>query len=253
MNPGSQTLLRGLDLIEAVARESVGYADLAKQVGLTGSTTHRLASALVERGYLSFTPRSGYRLGHKLLELGLLAQSEEQTNLMSVAHGHLEELARQSKDTVRLSVIEHDFVLYLQVIPGRRSIKVAGRAGERQQLTSTSAGKALLLDESEDQWRAILDAELAAGRPSVDASDWIERMRAAVRAGFTYGLGENEDNIRGVAAPIRDRAGRIVAAVSISSPAHQMDDDRMSVLSVEVRATAASISRDLGYLAPQAG
>lgn len=72
---GSQTLMRGLDVIEAVARDTLTLGELADRLDLTKSTAHRLASALVDRGYLIFMPRSGYRLGSKLLELGHLAHS----------------------------------------------------------------------------------------------------------------------------------------------------------------------------------
>ena len=65
---GSQTLLRGLDVIEAVTDGPVPLAELAARLGLTRSTTHRLATALIERRYISFVPRMGYQLGAKLLD-----------------------------------------------------------------------------------------------------------------------------------------------------------------------------------------
>ncbi|MGO1303373.1 MAG: helix-turn-helix domain-containing protein, partial [Sphingomonas parapaucimobilis] len=79
---GSQTLMRGLDVIEAVAAGAITLQQLSDTLELTRSTTHRLAASLVERGYLGFTPRSGYRLGPKLLELGHLAQ--EQADIVQV-------------------------------------------------------------------------------------------------------------------------------------------------------------------------
>ena len=65
---GSQTLLRGLDVIDVVAQGPIKLADLAAKLGLTRSTTHRLASALTARRYLTFVPHSGYSLGPKLLD-----------------------------------------------------------------------------------------------------------------------------------------------------------------------------------------
>ena len=70
---GSQTLLRGLDVLDAVAEGPISLAKLAQTLELTRSTTHRLAAALVERNYLTLTPREGYQLGPKLLELGHLS------------------------------------------------------------------------------------------------------------------------------------------------------------------------------------
>ena len=60
-------------------------------------------------------------------------------------------------------------------------------------------------------------------------------------------LEENEDQIRCVAAPVRDATGQIVGAISVSSAAQYMSDDRMAALSDDVRATATAISHDLGW------
>ena len=100
---GSQTLLRGLDVIEAVADGPIALAELAQRLDLTRSTTHRLATALVERRYLTFVPRLGYQFGPKLLELGFLAQ--QQTDVVQLARPYLEALAAATEETVHLAVI----------------------------------------------------------------------------------------------------------------------------------------------------
>ncbi|MBW3617909.1 MAG: helix-turn-helix domain-containing protein, partial [Proteobacteria bacterium] len=101
---GSQTLLRGLDVLEAVAEGPVGLPELAARLELTRSTTHRLAAALVDRRYLNFVPREGYTLGPKLLELGFHAQ--QQKDLPRVARPYLEALAASTEDTVHLGVLD---------------------------------------------------------------------------------------------------------------------------------------------------
>jgi hypothetical protein len=88
---GSQTLLHGLDVIDVVAAGPIKLADLAARLGLTRSTTHRLASALTDRRYLSFAPQIGYSLGPKLLELGFRVRDE--LDLPRIAAPHLERLA----------------------------------------------------------------------------------------------------------------------------------------------------------------
>lgn len=241
----SQTLLRGLDLIEAVAQAHPSQVDLAEALGLSRSTAYRLAAALAQRGYLVASPRSGYRLGPKMLELGFAARN--QLDLIQVARPYLETLSSVTEDMVRLGVLEDERAFYVDVVPGRRRVTIAHRPGDSQPLTSTSVGKALILDEGEIQWEARLAADLARGRPDVDAGEWLGRMRQFLASGYTFGLGENDDNIRGVAAPIRDASGRIVAAVSVTSAAHYMDEARIAALSVPVRETAAAIGRELGY------
>src|SRR5215831_12424033 len=88
---GSQTLTRGLDVLEAVAAGATNLAALAEALDLNRSTTHRLAGTLVGRRYLSFAPRVGYALGPKLLELGF--QARAQMSLQRVAREHIEALA----------------------------------------------------------------------------------------------------------------------------------------------------------------
>ncbi|MCH8686191.1 IclR family transcriptional regulator [Pedomonas mirosovicensis] len=242
---GSQTLLRGLDVLEGVAEGPISLGELAAHLGLTRSTTHRLANALTERRYLTFVPGRGYQLGPKLLELGF--QAQQQADLVQIAHPWLEVLAQQSEDTVHLGVRDGDSALYLDKIPGRRRIVISSRVGDRHPLTSTGLGKALLLDEEPSRWQELFELEKRKVKPSVDYKTWLKRMTGYVDAGRTFDLEENEDQIRCVAAPIRDASGRILGAISVSSAAQYMDDDRMAALSQEVVGTANSISRELGW------
>jgi DNA-binding IclR family transcriptional regulator len=249
---GSQTLLRGLDVIDVVAAGPIKLADLAARLGLTRSTTHRLASALTERRYLSFAAHSGYSLGPKLLELGFRVRDE--LDLPRIAAPHLERLALLTEDTVHLGVLDRGRVLYLDKIAGKRRINISSRIGELQPVTSTGLGKALILDLGEDAWLTFFRSERNdAGRPGarrraeISQQEWLARMRGYVQAGYTFDLEENEDQIRCVAAPIRDVAGRTIAAISVSSAAQYMSDHRMQALSKDVMAAGHRISEGLGW------
>lgn len=242
---GSQTLQRGLDLLDQVIDGPVKLAELSERMGLTRSTTHRLANALVERGFLTFLPREGYQLGPKLLQLGFLAQS--QADVVQIARQHLEALAAASEDVVHLGRLDGDQALYLDKIPGRRRVEISSRIGDRQPLTSTGLGKALLLDDAEAVWHRLFEGDQAAGNHPVDYDLWLGRMRDYVAAGRAFDLEENEDQIRCVAAPVRDASGAIVAAISLSSAAQYMDDARMQTLGTQVRDAAQKISADLGW------
>ncbi len=241
---GSQTLLRGLDVLESVAEGPISLAELAHRLGLTRSTTHRLANALVERGYLSLVSGRGYQLGAKLLELGF--QAQQQADLVQIARPRLEALAARSEDTVHLGVLDGDRALYLDKIPGRRRVVISSRVGDRHPLTSTGLGKALLLDEDPKRWRQLFEGDQQDAKLA-DYGTWLERMTGYVDAGRAFDLEENEDQIRCVAAPIRDASGGIVAAISVSSAAQYMDDSRMENLTSGVVETANAISRDLGW------
>jgi DNA-binding IclR family transcriptional regulator len=243
---GTQTLARGLDILSAVADGVSSLADVADALKLSRSTVHRLAATLVEHRYLNFTPRLGYTLGPKLLELGFLAG--RQMSLPRLAREHLESLAASTGDTVHLAVLDGMKALYLDKIPGRRRVEISSRIGERQPLRSTGIGKALILDIAESRWRELYEYEDREGyRYNVDFSLWLKRMRDYAQNGYTFDLEENEDRIRCVAAPIRDAGGAIAGAISVSSAAQYMDEERMHRLTVEVKEAAQAISRDLGW------
>jgi DNA-binding IclR family transcriptional regulator len=248
---GSQTLVRGLEVLEAVASGINNLADLAATVKLNRSTAHRLASTLVEKRYLTFVPRYGYGLGPKALEVGY--QARVQLNIPRVAREHLERLAAQTGDTVHLGVLDGRRALYLDKISGRRRVEISSRVGEVQPLRSTGLGKALLLDEDDAKLRELYRCENGVGHPyDVPEAIWLKRMRDYAKNGYAFDLEENEDHIRCVAAPVRDATGKIKAAVSVSSAAHYMDDMRMQALIDDVRSAAEQISRELGWESPGA-
>ena len=243
---GAQTLVRGLDVMQAVAQVPRNLPDLSEALGLTRSTTHRLATTLVEQRFLNFTPRVGYSLGPRLLELGHLAA--RQLNLPRIAHDYLVQLSQETGDTVHLGVLDNDMALYLDKISGSRRIEISSRIGERQPLRSTGLGKALLLDESESSLRGIYARESALWPGyGVNEAIWLERMRHYKATGYAFDLEENEDRIRCVAAPIRDAADRIIGSISVSSAAQYMDDARMKALTQRVLDTVHAISGEFGW------
>jgi DNA-binding IclR family transcriptional regulator len=242
---GSQTLFRGLDVLEVVAEGPIGLTELAERLELTRSTTHRLAAALVDRRYLTFVPREGYSLGPKLLELGFKARDD--MDIPHVARPHLERLADLADDTTHLGVLEGRRVFYLDKINGQRRVAISSRVGELQPVTSTGLGKALILDRPEEDWAEFYQAERAFHRPEATLERWLVRMRRYAELGYAFDLEENEDQIRCVAAPVRDVEGRIVAAISVSSAAQYMSDERMDELALDVLGTARAVSADLGW------
>ncbi|MEQ3649219.1 IclR family transcriptional regulator [Hyphomonas sp.] len=243
---GAQTLMRGLDVLEMVRDGPVSLLELSENLGLTRSTAHRLAAALVERQYLSFTPRSGYSLGPLILALGHCASIQIQ--LARVARPILEDLAKQTDDIVHLGVIEGDEVLYLEKVPGKRRILISSHVGERQPIATTGLGKALILEESEEYWKRLYG--MAVSKPRESLSAWMDRMKVYQKDDYALDLEENEDRVRCVAAPIRDVENRIVAAISVSSAAQYMSDDRMRALVPIVQEATRAISRELGWQDP---
>lgn len=252
---GTQTLLRGLAVLEAAAGGAHDLRAFAAALGTTRSTTHRLVSSLVQARYLRQVGNA-YLLGPKLIELGTIAL--EQMPLTKVAHPHLEHLAQATQDTIHLGVRDGDDVLYIDKIPGQRGLEMRSRIGHRMPLASTGIGKALMLDLDASQWSAMFDAArrtLASlpFKPDLQptAAVFLERMARYAAGGYTFDLEENEASIRCVAAPVRDASGTIVAALSVASTVPYMPSERMDALIEVVQREARAISEEIGWRAPQ--
>ncbi|WP_368407094.1 IclR family transcriptional regulator [Asticcacaulis aquaticus] len=243
---GALTLMRGLDVLKSVSGGNNTLPKISKDLTLNKSTVHRLATTLVDYGYLSFSQKEGYALGTMLLELGHAAS--QQITLTRVSHDYLVRLAADTGDTVNLGVLDGHQVHYIDKIPGTRRIEVRCVIGERQAIRPTGLGKALLIDAEEDKLREVYNRETR-DYPNYryDMKTWLEVMKHYAQEGYALDLDENEDRIRCVAAPIRDISGRIVAAVSISSAAQYMDDGRIETLKGYVKDVTLQISRELGY------
>lgn len=252
---GTQTLLRGLAILEAIANGARDMRAIGAALGTTRSTTHRLVSSLVQARYLRQV-QGGYLLGPKLIELGTIAL--EQMPLTAVARPHLEALAEATLDTIHLGVRDGDDVLYIDKIPGTRGLEMRSRVGHRMPLASTGIGKAMMLDLDPEMWRSLFEAARRAlagvnfkpdNRP--DTGAFLQRMAHYAAGGYTFDLEENEASIRCVAAPIRDASGAIVAAVSVASTIPYMPHDRMDELIPLVQREARAISAELGWSPPQ--
>jgi DNA-binding IclR family transcriptional regulator len=242
----SQTLLRGLALLEAVARGHSDLEGLVSATGLTRSTAHRLLKTLVEAEYLRHVPRQGYHLGPKLISLGFHAHS--QLHLPSLAQPHLQRLAETTLETANLGILDGTEVVYIDKVAGNRQLQFASFIGARLPAQSTAMGKALIASLPENEWRARFVPDLSRTPNTIDQSErFVQEMALTARRNYALDLEENEPGVRCIAAPVRDASGRAIAAVSVSSAVTFMDDERLASLVPLVQEAAARVSRELGW------
>jgi DNA-binding IclR family transcriptional regulator len=248
---GTQTLMRGLALLECVADGIGDVRGIAERLGTGRSTTHRMLGSLVAEGYLHHVPYEGYTLGPKLIRLG--ARALEQRPLVAVARPWLEALARETGDTVHLGEPDGAEVFYLDKISGTRGLDMRSRIGQRMPMALTGVGKALMFGVPRGKWQAryeearrLLDASGRDARP-LSWPDYECRLIEAMVRGWVYDLEENELGIRCVAAPVFDISGRVVAAISVASAVSHMSEERLAELGPIVAERAVAISKDLGW------
>ncbi|SMO97252.1 IclR family transcriptional regulator [Paracoccus laeviglucosivorans] len=249
---GTQSLSRVFSVLEAVRSRRSDLAAIGEFVGTGRSTTHRLVSFLLQHGYLRHIDGRGYVLGPALISLG--SSALEQMPLTNCARPHLEQLARDTGDSIHLSIREGDQVVYVDKIAGTKGLEMRSRVGLQKPIATTGTGKVQMFDLPESEWRRLYDlAALDARGNAIAPPGFLEwdQFRARImmfrERGYAVEREENELGICCVAAPIRDARGAIVAGISVASSVHYMSDERLESLTAPVMRCARAISEGLGY------
>ncbi len=226
------------------ASSSLSLTAIADRAGLPLSTAHRLVAEWVGWGGLSRQPDGRYALGLRLWELGVQAPTAR--DLRAVALPYLEDLFEVSKEHVHLAILDGHDALYVEKLSGHSPVPVISRVGGRLPLHSTGVGLVLLATAPSELIDSYLSTSLTGYLPNTVTSPELLRARLAeIRAmGFAIMSEEMTPGSSSVAAPIRDRGGRVVAAVSIVS---RTTGTRDMAGEHAVRLAANGISRALGH------
>jgi DNA-binding IclR family transcriptional regulator len=252
----SQSLERGLALLGAfTARRPVrGIADLAEELGMSRSTTHRYAITLVALGYLEQGAGRKYRLGLRVTDLGMAALKS--TGLREQAHAYLEELRQRVGYTVCLGVLDGTEILIVDRLRSFHPLQRRAEAdlglevGFRLPAYCTAMGKLLLAYLSESEQREYLSsARLTRRGPGTITSKRALRSQLEQIRVDRVAVSEQEAGagLIAIAVPVRD-ASEVVAALSLSAPASALSvDELVDGLVPHLRAMADRISARLGY------
>ena len=223
---------------------ALSLSAIAERAGLPLSTTHRLVAEWVAWGGLTRLDDGRYSLGMRLWELGV--QTPTARNLRTIALPYLEDLFESSREHVHLAILDGHDALYLEKLSGHSAVHIISRVGGRLPLHSTGVGLVLLAFAPTDVIQSYLATSLQRFLPqTVTSPDELRKRLAGIRAnGVALMSEEMTSGSSSVAAPIRDRTGHVVAAVStVTRTADRPSPDQEHA----VRVAAHGISRALGY------
>jgi IclR family KDG regulon transcriptional repressor len=243
----NNTLVKGLRLLAELARsrQPLGATELAQRLALGKSDTHRLAQTLVEQGYARQDAATGaYRASVRVWELGAAVLAN--LDLKQAAAGPMQVLLAKTRETVHLSMLDGDEVVYLDKLDSPEPVRAYTQIGGRAPAHCVATGKALLAFQP----TALLDAlagRLAAHSPNsiVARAAFLDEMARIRAAGFATNRGEWRVSVWGVAAPIHGPDGSVVAAVGVSGPAERVRGARLKTLGTEVVTAAHAIETAL--------
>ncbi|KHL12512.1 UNVERIFIED_CONTAM: IclR family transcriptional regulator [Mumia flava] len=213
-----QSLQRGLAVIRAFDADHprMTLSEVSRQADLSRATTRRFLHTLVSLGYTATDGRE-FWLTPRVLELGYAYLSS--VSLPEIATPHLRRLTDDVHESSSVSVLDGSDIVYVARVHTRRIMTVAISVGTRFPAYATSMGRVLLAGLPDDELDAALPAGgLAALTPrTITDPDELRAELVRVRAqGWAFLDQELELGLCAVAAPVRDRDGRVVAAVNVS-------------------------------------
>jgi IclR family transcriptional regulator, pca regulon regulatory protein len=251
----SQSLERGLAILSCFTSEHpvLGIADIADELGMSRSTTHRYVTTLLALGYLEQGRSRKYRLGLRVTDLGMSALNS--TGLRENVHPFLEELRERTGYTIGLAVLDGTEILY---VDSARSWRRAEREtdlglhpGSRMPAYCTAMGKVLLANLPDEVQRDLIaQLQLERNTPRTITSKQALRTELERISENGYALNDQElrPGLQAIAVPVRDESREAVAAIGIAaSPEAITVAELTDALGPHLISTAARISSRLGY------
>lgn len=230
-------------------QQLLGVSDLARRLGIAKSTAHRIVHTLTAEGLLERDEETGtYRLSLVMQSLGASAQGS--SDLHRAAAVALDRLRNATKETVQIAVLDGCDALYVERRESPQTLRVFGRLGNRAAAHTTSTGKLLLAFLPPDELEKRLAGMRLTRKTPYTITDMgvLRAHLAQIRArGWSENVNETELGIAAISAPIRDRTGEVIAALSVAGPVLRLDEGNLRRFVPTVIECAALVSRQLGW------
>ncbi|MFR9727704.1 IclR family transcriptional regulator [Saccharopolyspora sp. MS10] len=244
---------RAFDVLELFLDEAeLSAPEIIARLGLPRTTVHELLGTLAERGYLAPVAEANrFRLGVRAFRLG--AAYADRLDLAREGRLVAEEVSRRCRETAHVGVLDGAEVLYVAKVDGSHPVRMVSAVGRRLPAHCTAVGKVLLAALPPERF-----AELYPRRelPAMTANSTTDREALrreldAIRAagGAARECCESNEAVACAAAPVRDAAGEVVAALSASVPIPRWDERTAEELAHLVGIGAAELSARLGHVA----
>jgi len=253
--PGTQAVHRAVKLLKlfGVRQSEWSLAELVAETQLNKTTVFRILSALESEGLLERTERNNYQLGPEMVALG--GWAIEQNSLIKVAEAPLKALVGRVNERVTLEqpIANSDgsyAMLGLRAIRSNHRITVSQIYGTRLPIHATSTGKAYLAHLPREKQLESLEKtplSLFTAATHTTIGRFLEELETVLERGYAFALGELEEGLMAVGAPLFNHRGEPVAAISMEGPTSRVDEGRLHELAHELLQTAAEISAKLGW------
>ncbi|RXT05669.1 IclR family transcriptional regulator [Ammoniphilus sp. CFH 90114] len=232
---------RALDILICFTdKQELGLTEIAKLVDLNKSTVHRLLASLEGKGFLIRDPiTEKYRLGFRLWELSAHLVREDDPALLFLPE--MEKLRDLLGETISLYVRDGRERIRIQAVESKHTIRRVAPIGVRLPLAVGASSKVLVAFSDESVMEFILQDP--AWPETIDKENYVEQLKRIEQTGYATSVEEREQGTSAVAAPVFNRMGDVVAALSVSGPAARLTIEKMVEMAPAVMVAAQRMGK----------
>ena len=246
-----QSLARGLAVITAFSEESptMTLTEVAEKTGLTRATARRFLLTLESLGYVRAQGK-GFSLTPLVMNLGYSYLASQ--GLSQIIAPHLADLSTQVHESASAAILDGGDIVYIARAAGRKIMQVQITLGTRFPAYATSMGRVLLADLDPTDSTGILEGSAPRALTANTITDVRELAKEIGRVreqGYAFVDQELEVGLRSLAVPVRDRNGRVLAAINVSTTASTPASEALGALLEPLRACAELIEAGLALQA----
>lgn len=244
-----QSFARGLGVIRSFSAEAPAQtlSEVATRSGLTRAGARRILLTLQALGYVHSDGKL-YRLTPRILELGFAYLTA--LPIWNLAEPVMERLSDAVGESCSAAVLDGSDIVYVLRVHTHKIVSLNLNVGTRLPAYCTSMGRVLLagLDDAEVQQRLRASERRANTRHTLtDEAELMARVQQVRRQGWALVNQELEEGLISIAAPVRNRAGAVIAALNVSGQANRTPAAVMKEqLLPRLRAAADEVSSLLG-------
>lgn len=232
---------RALDILLCFTdKMELSLTELAKKTELNKSTVFRLVASLERKGFLTRNKENEkYRLGLRLWELSAQLAHDDDPSIMLLPE--MERLRDLLDETVSLYIQDGRERIRVQAVESKQTIRRVAPIGVRLPLYVGASSKILVAYADPETQKAILnDEEWPA---NIDKEDYMLQLLNIQQLGFATSIEEREVGTSAIAAPIKSRSGKLVAALAVSGPSGRLTLKKMKEVAPVIMSFADRMSK----------
>jgi IclR family transcriptional regulator, KDG regulon repressor len=247
----NSTIEKALAILEFIASRqgALGVSEIAEELGLPKSTTHRILEVLKSKQFVEqVEPTEKYDIGIKAIEIGMSGLSN--WNIVDISAPYLKQLAMDLNETAFLAVYNHGEIVYVYKAEGKQAVTTNAQLGTRKPIHCTALGKAIVSNFHIEEVERILNEKgmtKYTDRTITDKQKYFEELSRVRQLGYAMDDGEVEEGLTCFAVPIYNYTGNAIAAISIAGPSERMIAKKDEIIST-LKSVNSYISKRLGFV-----